>query len=354
MIKYILIFLLLCSTAYAEPTINQKGLITWDCDDDTDYTLTNAVLDADDSGFRLTDTSTLLDELDDSDFSNWADSSNLSQDTSTKRFGTSSAEVKSSSADYSQINQTYRLWSFLRHSVMVKFNASGGVGDRSVQFLTDTGGLMTGFGIIPSVSAVNFSYWDNVVNDWVDTGYVINTDWNRISLAQYNLGSGTLRMGRGTVDSGLTVQAVKQIRAVTTNDTRWLNIDRVQYRGGDLYSGNGTIETPKAQPDKVYRWKTSSFSGTSDSFYAAYTSIALAFQWSTDGGSSWNGTWITATDANLKAIACDADGQDAIKLRATLSIANGIFTPLLEELTIEFESRPVAIYNAVLNNAVLQ
>jgi hypothetical protein len=333
-----------------DPTIDQNGgTVTYNCQDNTGYTLTNTELDDTIAlGFVIKQSVVspphILqeDQLDDSDFSNWADSSNLSQDTSTKYYGVSSALASSSGIDTSRLILTNLNLSpdvpYINDSAMFKLNSTSGFTDNCwVIWTSDRLGtaIVAGYGVNTSVSSTTFSYYNNATTSWTDTGVVLDTNWKKIAFSSEDTGGTMTFTVNGTTVYTGNASNIRAIVVRTSQSGKTSNTDRILHSDDAFYtSGGNTLVTPKAQPNAVKQWM--SYSKTDITSGINRGTITYEFQWSSDGGSTWNGTWTALSDANLQAVSCDGDGQDAIKIRVTLDAYINLYTPLVNQIILNF------------------
>jgi len=350
-----------------EPTINEL-VITWDCADSTNYILTNTELDdTTNLGFVMDVVSPDdIDELDDDDFTNWADSSTLSQDTATKYFGVSSGLASSSVVDISRLILTNLAgYTFLWDCVMFKLNSSIGYTDDCLIFWSSTRAepfaIVAGYGVKTSVSTSTFSYYNNVTASWTDTGVALDTNWRKIGVYSEDL--------EATMDFWVNgVKIIKQnsgnTRAFvvrTSQSGKTLNVDRIWHSDADCFIANSTVLSSSAQPTKIKKYLSYSVDDSITEMNLG--TITYSFQVSTDGGNNYgtnfpaydDNNFLTLSDANLRDINCDGDGNDIIRFKATFnSGGDGLHTPLLSQIIINYIDEGGILNNVIVNNAVIQ
>lgn len=327
-----------------DPIILQSGTVTYNCTDSTGYTLTGVELDDTVTlGFVISENALdQADELDDSDFSNWADSSNLSQDTSTKYYGVSTALVSSLGVDTSRLILTNLGLGPLGavaiyDGVMFKLNSSSGFTDNCwVLWTSDRLGtsIVAGFGVNTAISNTTFSYYNNTTTLWTDTGAVLDTSWHKIAFTSEDL-NGTMKFyDNGSLLATTNSANIRAIVARTSQSGKTANIDRIWHSNDIFYSNGNTLVTPIAMPAGVTQW--TGFSKTDLVSAVNKGTLAYDFQYSSDGGSTWNETWTTLSNANLQAVSCDGDGKDAIKIRVTFTSSVYMYSPLVNQIVVNF------------------
>jgi len=64
----------------------------------------------------------------------------------------------------------------------------------------------------------------------------------------------------------------------------------------------------------------------------------IKYQYSTDSGQTWNGTWLTKTELEnaLQGISCSADGSDKLRIKFQLSTSSSTKTPKIDNLKITY------------------
>ena len=353
----------------ADPTYN-TGSVDFDMEDDTGYSLVDAELNDECwqnyRGFILAQSGTPAgDECDDSDFSNWYDYSTLTPELSIVAFGDQSGKAESSSNDWSTnafwggigTSSVHEVWFYDDGSTITAY-------ERAVLFILGSAAPAfvprAGIGLDFDESGTNYLWWNiykSGGSGWEDTGTVRSVGWHSVRYRYHRWITGVFpttvthwrvkmyldgqRLINEEEDSDTGSDPgygrAKTFGVRTQESGKPLYIDRIRGRkAGTLYEESGTVETPKAQPPTgVDSW--SSISETEDISVHWKGSTTYEFQWSTDGGSSWNGSWIDASDSNLAGISCDGDGQDAIKFRITLTgHEDRLHSPRARGLTLSY------------------
>jgi len=352
----------------ADPTYN-IGSIDFDMEDDSGYSLSNTELnDLSYNGYRgfiLSVISNLGDELDDSDFSNWADHSTLTPETSIVAFGDQCAKAQSATSDNSVENFWGGIGTNSAHEIWFYDDGAAATTAERGLFLIVGGtaapyDVQIGIGIDSSVHATNYIWWNLAVPGWVDTGIVRSTGWHTMRYRYLNtfnfpneawnikLYLGATRLlnieaDTADGDSDPGYGRCKTFGVRTQETGKPLYIDRIRgNKTGALYTASGTVETPPAQPQAVDSWD--SITETDDKALEWKGTALYECQWSTDGGGTWNGSWIEASDSNLSGISCDGDGQDAIKFRITLTRhSDTLHTPRARGLTVNFTPADLSV-----------
>lgn len=357
----------------AEPTVN-KTTVDWDFEDDTDYTLSGAVLNDDvdgEAGFILTlqtGAGAASEEFEESDpFAEWYDHSTLTEENTDSsggivKFGDQAAKASSAGLDTSSEN----FWGGVGNRSHVEFwfyyDGLSALSNLRSIFLPGGGAippfaLRTGIGIDSDISTTNWAWWNIANGAWEDLGIIRSTGWHSFRYSfwltndidhQYTWGRIYLDNTKistfdGVDDLGNWGRA-KSFGVTTQESSRVWYLDRIRgNKSGNLYSTSGTAVTPKAQPDAVESWD--SIATDEDENQNGYKgTVTYQFQWSTDGGGSWNGSWLDASDSNLAGISCDGDGQDAIKFRAFLEDeADRVFTPRARGITLSYTPVPITV-----------
>jgi len=343
----------------AEPTI-AGGTATWEMQSDVGYTkVSTAINDDSVGGFILAlNLSATTEDFDDPAFAAWFDASSLTQETvSPLLFGANCAQAASVVDDISSIAPWGGPAATAYAPVEFWFYDDGAArtSQRRAVFLSRDGAaapfiVVAGIGIEDIGDDNTYVYYNPISGQWEDTGVLRSTGWHYFGYGlSENLGALNTR-AQMWLDAGRILnyadnanpgyERAKGIGIRTQENGKPLYVDRIRGAAGvPTYSSNpGTVETPKAQPPSVDRWNSV---GATENGIGYRGSFTYEFQWSTDGGSTYNGTWLAATPVNLQAIVCDGDGQDAIKIRVTLTrSANaeglGIHTPRVRDLVVNF------------------
>ena len=221
--------------------------------------------------------------------------------------------------------------------------------------------IRAAIGLCSTEHPSNYIWWNPAAGGgsaWEDTGIARSTGWHTIryryskrtvgifpnsyyvwNVQMYHDGTRLINVyanaDDGDPDPGYG--RAKSFGVHTQETGKPIYIDRIRGSKSDThYVATGTVETPKVQPDMVGTWLRITY--TEDLGIQWKGSTEYKFQWSTNGGASWNGTWIAATEANLFGVGCDGDGDDAIKFQITLTHhEDTLHTPRIRGLTIRYD-----------------
>lgn len=201
-----------------------------------------------------------------------------------------------------------------------------------------------------NTSSSNYEWYDAEDAAWKDTGIARSVGWHCVRYVYWTqiLEPDTIHNARLWLDGVLLKNVLdsvnddknygrqKSFGIVTQETGKVVRVDRVRGdKWGPLYNASGYVYTPPALfPDGIESWDSVTLEqDIGGNFYKG--SSTVHFQYSANGGVSWNGSWLLATEANLATFAPNDDGDDGIKFRVTLTrYSIGVFTPRLKGLTL--------------------
>lgn len=348
----------------SEPTINdQAGTITYDFNSSTGYTLVNGRITAAfgegsfiltpqsyttyencepgfDAGWRFTDSLAI------STLHDYIDSNNILFDNPSIGDKNSLGSLAVNPSTGTRIFSCFFYDGDVGDNEEIAFSLQSSLTSPSAFGVLD-------FGWEDTTVVGKYAYKTLADDDvWKDTGVSRSRDWHKVIMITTSnvLEATTFIRNRIYIDSNQVYNLQVTDGSLGANwRVFWTlmlnpragqnhNIDEIILsRANNVYSV-GTCETPKAQPSAVKEW--SGFSVSEDTTGAWAGTTLYEFQHSTDGGSTYNGTWLALTSDNLQGVVCDGDGQDAIKVRITHTpdsvIVNSTSIPRTKQVTINF------------------